>query len=89
MVEIFTHHHNWRVQIPKSEDRWNEIKRDSLNAEAMNALVCALSSKEFNRVCICNMAKRIWDILEVPREHTNQVKESKSIFLHINKSYLK
>lgn len=64
-------------------------KRNSLNAEVMNALIWALSSEEFNRVCNCNMAKRIWDILEVPRERTNQVKESKSIFLDINKSYLK
>lgn len=50
---IHTNHHNWRRRTPKPEDKWdeNEMKRQYLNANAMNKLVCALSSDEYNRVC--------------------------------------
>lgn len=51
-----------RVKIPKSEDKEdkNKIKtrRKILNAKTMNALTCASSSNEFNRVCNYEMAKK-------------------------------
>lgn len=41
----------------------------------MNALVFALSSDEFSRICSCEMVKERWDVLEVTHECTNQVKD--------------
>ena len=43
----------------------------------MNVLYCALDANEFNQIFTCNLAKKIWDRLEVTHEGTNQVKESK------------
>ena len=48
-----------------------------LNAKALNALFCALSPGEFDRVSSCTTAKEVWEKLEVTHEGTNQVKESK------------
>ena len=48
-----------------------------LNAKAINALYCALSVNEFNRVSSCSSTKEILDRLEVIHEKTNQVKETK------------
>ena len=52
-------------------------KRCSNNAKAIHILYCALDVNEFNRISICEIAKEIWDKLEVTHEGTNQVKESK------------
>lgn len=43
----------------KIEGKWdqNGIKKDSLNAKAMNALVCALSSDQFNMYIIVRPEK--------------------------------
>uniref|UniRef100_A0A2N9HBY9 CCHC-type domain-containing protein n=1 Tax=Fagus sylvatica TaxID=28930 RepID=A0A2N9HBY9_FAGSY len=46
-------------------------------ANAMSSLYCALDPTEYNRVSGCDLAKEIWDKLEVTYEGTNQVKESK------------
>ena len=43
----------------------------------MNVLYCALDANEFNHISTCMSAKKIWDMLEVTHEGTNQVKESK------------
>lgn len=55
----------------------NEMKNDSPNAKAMNALICALSFDEFNRLCNYSMVKENLDILEVAHVGTNQLNESK------------
>ena len=68
------------VTIPTtSESKWNEdqIKKCQLNAKALNALFCALSPGEFDRVSSCTTAKEVWEKLEVTHEGTSQVKESK------------
>lgn len=75
---------NEEAQIRKSEDKWNEneMKRDSLKAKALNALVCALTSNKFNRVYNCQTVN-FWNTLEVTHDGTNQVKESKiSLLTH-------
>lgn len=58
-----------------------EMRMDFLNARAINALVCALSWGAFNRVCNCELAKEIWDILEVIHEGIKQIKSLKSASL--------
>ncbi|MBM1019740.1 hypothetical protein [Escherichia coli] len=53
------------------------MKQCQQNAKALNALFCALSPTEFDRISSCTTAKEVWDKLEVTHEGTNQVKESK------------
>jgi len=49
----------------------------------MNALFCALTKEEFNRVSTATSANQIWHILQVIYEGTNKVKESKiSVLVH-------
>ena len=43
----------------------------------MNALFCALTKEEFNRVSTAISAHQIWHTLQVTHEGTNKVKESK------------
>lgn len=49
----FNDHHHGKVEIPKAKDKRdeNDMKRDSLNAKVMNALVYTLSYDKLNRVC--------------------------------------
>ena len=64
---------------------WNELEKKTfaLNANAMNALFCALDKNEFNRVSICETAFDIWHTLEVTHEGTSRVKESKiNLLIH-------
>ena len=64
-------------------NQWNvlEKKMFSLNANAMNALFCALDKNEFNRVSLCETAFDIWHTLEITHEGTSRVKDSKINFL--------
>ena len=48
-----------------------------LNARVVYTLHCAIARNEYNRVCQCKLATKIWRLLEVTHEGTNQVKESK------------
>lgn len=50
------------VQLPKLENgpNENEMRMDSLNAKAVNALVYALRADEFCRVYNCEMPKNFW-----------------------------
>ncbi|GKU90881.1 hypothetical protein SLEP1_g4825 [Rubroshorea leprosula] len=48
-----------------------------INNKAINMLQCALNPIEFHRVFGCDMAKEMWDMLEVTHEGTSQTKESK------------
>ena len=53
------------------------------NAKAMNILYCALDPNEYNRISTCELAKNIWDRLEVTHEGISQVKKSKiNILVH-------
>lgn len=55
------------------------MRNDSLNAKTMNGTIGAFSFNEFNRVCDWSDVKKIWDVLEITHEGTNQMKESKAI----------
>ena len=62
------------VTIPTTaENLWtdDQIKKCQLNAKALNALFCALSPNEFDRVSSCATAKEVWEKLEVTHEGTN------------------
>ena len=64
---------------------WSDDQKKSANldAKAMNALFCALTKEEFNRMSIATSANQVWHILQVTHEGTNKVKESKvSILVH-------
>jgi len=64
---------------------WSEDqkKNANLDAKAMNALFCALTKEEFNRVSTATSAHQIWHTLQVTHEGTNKVKESKiSVLVH-------
>ena len=52
-----------------------------LNAKAINALYCALSVSEFNRISFYTSVKEILDRLEVTHRGTNLVKETKKNML--------
>lgn len=49
----------------------DDTKQDTLNAKAINTLVCALGPKEFNGVSNCETTKGIWDTKKVTHEGTN------------------
>ena len=76
--------------IPKPKQEWDEHDRRTvqyffficrrnvqLNARVVYTLHCAIARNEYNRVCQCKLATKIWRLLEVTHEGTNQVKESK------------
>lgn len=65
------------ITKPKPEWRQPEFGMASLNAQALNMMVCALSLKEFDRVCTCASAKEICEKLEVAHERASQVKDRK------------
>ena len=61
----------------------DQKKNANLDAKAMNALFCALTKEEFNRVSTASSANQIWHILQVTHEGANKVKESKiSVLVH-------
>ena len=62
---------------PESDWNKNDKRMAQPNAKAINALYCALSVSEFNRISYYTLAKEIWDRLEVTHEGANQVKETK------------
>ncbi|KAG2685396.1 hypothetical protein I3760_10G123700 [Carya illinoinensis] len=62
-----------------SIDAWtkDEINNCNLNSKGLNAIFMAVSSEEFKRISMCEIAKEVWDILEVTHEGTRIVKNSK------------
>ncbi|KAG2718398.1 hypothetical protein I3760_03G218400 [Carya illinoinensis] len=62
-----------------SIDAWtkDEISNCNLNSKGLNAIFMAVSSEEFKRIFMCEIAKEAWDILEVTHEGTRIVKNSK------------
>lgn len=65
--------------VPKLEEEYNEddIKKAQSNAKVMNLLYYALSPTEFNRISGYDIAREIWDMLQVTHEGTDQVKETR------------
>ncbi|XP_057982318.1 uncharacterized protein LOC131167533 [Malania oleifera] len=58
-----------------------DAKLAQLNFKTKNFLYCAMNNEECNRICGCNMAKEIWEKLQVTYEGTTQVKKSKIYML--------
>ena len=48
-----------------------------MNAKAKNLLTCALSKSEYDNIISYNLAKEIWEKLQVLHEGIDQVKETK------------
>ncbi|GAV62807.1 UBN2 domain-containing protein, partial [Cephalotus follicularis] len=68
---------------PKNEYNDNDFRMLQLNSKAKHVLFCAVGPNEFNPISSCDLAKEMWDLLEVTYEGTNQVKESKiSMLVH-------
>ena len=67
------------VEVAKTVEEYteNDKKLIKMNANAMNILYCGLDPNEYNKISSCELAKEIWDKLEVAHEGTNQVKKSK------------
>ena len=67
-----------RLVLKEKHEYEEEDKRKlSLNARAKNVLYCALDKNEFNRICMCDSAQDIWNLLEITHIGTSQVKETK------------
>ena len=81
---ILTHTLNNSVILKLKIDSDDHDRRmTQLNTKAINVLYYALDVNEFNRISTYNLAKKIWDRLEITQEGTNQVKESKiSLLVH-------
>ncbi|XP_070026474.1 uncharacterized protein [Nicotiana sylvestris] len=47
------------------------------NFRAKKILVCRIGPKEYNRISTCDIAKGIWEALQIAHEGTTQVKQSK------------
>ena len=73
------------VLVPKPKQEWNKLDRRNfqLYAKVVFTLQCAMDKNEYNRICQRKSAKEIWRLLEITHERTNQVKESKLIYLFI------
>ena len=68
---------------PTNYTAWSDDQKKNVNldAKAKNALFCALTKEEFNRVSTITSVNQIWYILQVTYEGTNKVKESKIFVL--------
>ncbi|MQL81988.1 hypothetical protein Taro_014454, partial [Colocasia esculenta] len=55
--------------------------KDTLNWSTLNMTQCAMHPKEFSRVSTCNLAKEMWDKLELIYEGTSEVRETKASIL--------
>ena len=64
------------IKLTTNYTAWSDDqkKNANLDAKAMNALFCALTKEEFNRVSTATSANQIWHILQVTHEGTNKVK---------------
>ena len=64
--------------VPKPKQEWDEHDRRNfqLNAKVVYTLQCSMDRNEYNGICQCKSAKKIWRLLEITHEGTNQVKES-------------
>ncbi|GAV62811.1 DUF4219 domain-containing protein [Cephalotus follicularis] len=65
------------VVSPKPENEYNDndFRMLQLNSKAKHVLFCVVGPNELNRISSCDSAKKMWDLLEVTYEGTNQVKE--------------
>ena len=61
------------VTNPKPVNRWdnNDYSSSKWNSKAINALFSFVTHEEFCRICMCEVAKDAWDILETIHEGIN------------------
>ena len=67
-------------QVDRPWTKWTEEerRRAQYDCNAENILTSSLNMDEFFRLSQCKSAKEMWDVLEVTRERTNDVKRHKS-----------
>ncbi|GKF45438.1 hypothetical protein Tco_0131990 [Tanacetum coccineum] len=63
--------------IPYDKYEESHKKMISKNDEAKTVLYDALPKKEYERICMCNMAKDVWNSLIITHQGNNQVKDNK------------
>lgn len=65
--------------VIKNFTEWNmdESKRAHYDVKAKNIISSTLTMDEFFRILNCTSAKEMWDVLEVTREGTDEVKTGK------------
>ncbi|PIN22109.1 hypothetical protein CDL12_05199 [Handroanthus impetiginosus] len=70
------------IDIDQLKDIPKEEKRAmSIDAKAKDILACALTRQEYNRVCNCETAKQMWDMLQITHEGIKQVRQERIIIL--------
>ncbi|XP_009796753.1 uncharacterized protein LOC142182304 [Nicotiana tabacum] len=67
------------VVIPKTWKEFNDTDRKAIenNFHAKKILVCGIGPDEYNRISACQLAKEIWEPLQIAQKGTTQVKQSK------------
>jgi len=67
------------VQVDKPWTQWTkeERRRTQYDCNAKNILTSSLNMDEFFRVSQCKSAKKIWEILEVTHEGSNDVNRAR------------
>jgi len=65
------------VKKPWSDWSESERKKAQYDSLAKNIITSALNMDEFFRVSQCNLAKEMWEVLEVTHEGTDDVKRAR------------
>ncbi|XP_075099433.1 uncharacterized protein LOC142176210 [Nicotiana tabacum] len=67
------------VAIPKTRKEFNNADRKVIkkNFRAKKIRVYGIGPDEYNRISACQLAKEIWEALQIAQEGTTQVKQSK------------
>ena len=65
------------IPKPISEYDKDDYDKMEINALAVQLFQCGLGPHEHNRVMGCKNGKKIWDLLQITHESTNEVKRSK------------
>ncbi|KAL1218238.1 hypothetical protein V5N11_000865 [Cardamine amara subsp. amara] len=68
---------------PKVRSLWSpeELKKDTSNAKALNAIYNAIDVGQFRMISSYKTAKEVWEALETTYEGTSKVKQTKLIML--------
>ena len=66
-----------KIQKPLEEYNEEENREFLLNSRAIYNLVCSMDRNEYNKISQCKTTKKVWRILEITHEGTNQVKDYK------------
>ncbi|KAL1204607.1 hypothetical protein V5N11_004014 [Cardamine amara subsp. amara] len=68
---------------PKVRSLWSpeELKKDTSNAKALNAIYNAIDVGQFRMISSYKTAKEVWEAMEITYEGTSKVKQTKLIML--------